>query len=260
MNLEGKTALITGGARGIGRSIALAYANEGADITVVSRTPTELDEVTGQVRARGRKGLGINADLRNGDEASRAVEETIKAFGKVDILVNSAGGYRMFTNDLAHRISVADITEEEWHRVIHSNLTTTFLACKATLPHMIERGSGSIINLTSRDAARKGTAGTAAYGAAKAAVERLTESMAEELSANGIAVNCLDPGWVLTRPNDHDNYDVRKRMRLPDDIGEVALFLALQTPKAMTGQIVSAPDYDEEHGIQRATAYDRLHT
>ena len=260
MQLEGTTALITGGGRGIGRSITLAYATKGANIAVVSRTTTELDEVTNQIRALGRKGLGINADLTKSDEASREVNETIEAFGTVDVLVNNAGGYRLFTADLSHQVSVADITEEEWRRVIHSNLTTTFLSCKAALPHMMERGSGSIINLTSRNVARKGRAGAAAYGAAKAAVERLTESMAEELIGNGIAVNCLDPGWVLTRPNDDYDDEVHKRMRLPEDIGEVAVYLALQIPETLTGGMVSAPDYDKEHGIQRATAYERLHT
>ena len=260
MQLEGKKALVTGGGRGIGRSIALAYAREGADVAVVSRTGAELEEVTNLVRGLGRKGLSINAELTNSDEVSRAVKETIEALGTVDILVNNAGGYRLFTDGLSHQVSVADITEEEWQRVIHSNLTTTFLSCKAVLPHMMERGGGSIINLTSRNVARKGRAGAAAYGAAKAAVERLSESMAEELAGNGIAVNCLDPGWVLTRPNDDYDDEVHKRMRLPDDIAEAAVYLALQTPKTLTGEMVAAPDYDQEHGIQRASAYERLHT
>ncbi|MEE8465473.1 MAG: SDR family NAD(P)-dependent oxidoreductase, partial [Dehalococcoidia bacterium] len=149
MQLEGKTALVTGGGRGIGRSIALAYAKEGADVAVVSRTESELDEVTDEIRALGRKGLGIIADLTKSDEASGAVRKTIEAFGTVDILVNNAGGYRLFTNGLSHQVSVADITEEEWQRVMHSNVTTTFLTCKAVLPHMMERGRGAIINLTS---------------------------------------------------------------------------------------------------------------
>ena len=114
----------------------------------------------------------------------------------MDILVNNAGGYRLFTNDLSHQVNVADMTEEEWQLVMNSNVTTTFLSCKAVLPHMMERGSGAIINLTSRNVARKGRAGAAAYSAAKAAVERLGESMAEELTGYGIAVNSLDPGWV----------------------------------------------------------------
>ena len=228
-------------------------------MAVVSRTTPELDEVAGQIRALGRKGLGINADLTKSADALRAVRETIDALGKVDILVNNAGGYRLFTNDLSHQVNVADITEEEWQTVMHSNVTTTFLSCKAVLPHMMERGSGVIINLTSRNVARKGRAGAAAYAAAKAAVERLGESMAEELQGNGIAVNSLDPGWVLTRPNDDYDDEVHKRMRLPDDIGEAAVFLALQTPETLTGEMVIAPDYDREHGIHRPSAYERLH-
>ena len=202
MQPVGRTALITGGGRGIGRSIALAYASEGADVAVVSRTGTELEEVTNLIRALGREGLSINADLTKSDAASRAVRETVETLASVDILVNNAGGYRLFTDNLSHQFSVADITEEEWHRVIHSNVKTTFLTCKAVLPHMMDRGSGAINNLISRNFARRGRAGATAYGAAKAAVEQLTESMAEELIGNGIALNCLDPGWVLTRPND----------------------------------------------------------
>ncbi len=259
MQLEGKTALITGGARGIGRAIALAYAREGADVAVVSRTASELDEVAGQIRAVGRNGLGIKADLTISGDAVRSVKEAIEGLGKVDILVNNAGGYPLFTNDLSHQVNVADITEEEWQTVMHSNVTTTFLSCKAVLPHMMERGSGGIINLTSRNVARKGRAGAAAYSAAKAAVERLGESMAEELSGYGIAVNSLDPGWVLTRPNDDYDDEIHKRMRLPDDIAEVAVYLALQTPETLTGEMVAAPDFDQEHSIQRPSAYERLH-
>ena len=91
-------------------------------------------------------------------------------------------------------------------------------------------------------------------------MERLSESMAEELIGNGIAVNCLDPDWVLTRPNDDYDDEVHKRMRLLEDIGEAAVYLALQTPDTLTWGMVSAPDYDQEHGIQRTTAYDSLHT
>ena len=125
---------------------------------------------------------------------------------------------------------------------------------------MMERGSRAIINLTSRNVARQGSTGAAAYGAVEAAVERPTEPMAEELNGNGIAVNSLDPGWVLTRPNDDYDVEVHKQMGYSDDIGEAAVYLAFQTPKTMTGGMVSAPDYDREHGIQRATADERLHT
>ena len=259
MQLEGKVALVTGGARGLGRSMALAYAGEGADVAIVARTPSELDAVGSEIRGLGRRAHTVNADLTAGEGAGRAASETISELGKIDILVNNAGGYRLFTNELTHAVTVLEITEEEWRRVMESNLTTTLMASKAVLPHMIERRSGTIINLTSRNVARRGRAGQAAYGASKAAVERLSESLADEVKEFGIAVNILDPGWNLTRPNDDYDDEVHRRMRLPDDIAEVAIFMALQTPETMTGQLVSAPEYDEEHGINRPSAYDRLH-
>ena len=259
MQLEGKVALVTGGARGLGRSMALAYAREGADVAIVARTPTELDAVASEIRVLGRRAHAINAELTTSEGAHRTASETISELGKIDILVNNVGGYRLFTNDLTHAVTVLDITEQEWQLVLESNLTTTFLSCKAVLPHMMERRSGVIVNLTSKNVARRGRAGQASYGAAKAAVERLSESLADEVRDFGIAVNILDPGWNLTKPNDDYDDEVHKRMRLPEDISEVAVYMALQTPETMTGQLVSATEYDEEHGIKRPSAYDRLH-
>ena len=103
-----------------------------------------------------------------------------------------------------------------------------------------------------------GVAGQAAYSASKAAVECLTESLADEMASHGIAVNNLTPGWVLTRPNDDYDDDVHKWMRLPEDIAEAAVFLALQTPETMTGQLLSAPDFDQDRGIDRPSVFDRL--
>ena len=259
MQLEGKVALVTGGGRGLGRSMALAYAREGADVSIVARTPAELEAVGAEIRALGRRAHTVNAELTTGAGANRAAQETISELGKIDILVNNVGGYRLFTNDLTHAVTVLEITEDEWRRVIESNLTTTFMTCKAVLPHMMERRSGVIVNLTSMNVARRGRAGQASYGAAKAAVERLSESLADEVKDFGIAVNILDPGWNLTRPNDDYDDEVHKRMRLPDDIAEVAVHMAMQTPATMSGQLVSAAQYDEEHGIERLSAYDRLH-
>lgn len=258
--LQGKSVLVTGGGRGIGRSIALAYAGEGADVAAVSRTPAEVEAVAAEVRALGRNGVAIVADLTNPQEVQAAVGSAIQQLGKLDVLVNNAGGYRLFTKDLAHSVPFLELTQAEWDNVLHSNLTTAFLCCKAVLPHMVERGSGGIINVTSANVARRGVAGQAAYSASKAALERLTESLADEMAGHGIAVNNLTPGWVLTRPNDDYDAEVHKRMRLPEDIADVAVFLALQTPETMTGQLVSAPEFDQEHGIHRPSAYDRMNS
>ncbi len=184
----------------MGRSMALAYAREGGDVAVVARTPAELEAVSLEIRALSRRAHTVNAELTTGEGANRAVRETISEPGEVDILVNNAGGYRLFTKDLTHSVSVMDITEEEWRRVMESNLSTTFMACKAILPHMIERRSGVIVNLTSKNVARRGRAGQASYAAAtKAAVEQLSESLADEVKDFGIAVNILDPGWQGNR-------------------------------------------------------------
>ena len=155
MQLEGKVALVTGGGRGLGRSMALAYAREGADVAIVARTPSELDAVGSEISRPGppRPHGQRRTDCQRG--ANRAASETISELGKIDILVNNVGGYRLFTNDLTHAVTVQDITEEEWRRVMESNLTTTFMTCKAVLPHMIERGSGVIVNLTSMNVARR---------------------------------------------------------------------------------------------------------
>ena len=259
MQLEGKSALVTGGGRGIGRAIALAYAREGADVAVVSRTFSEVEEVAAEIRALGRRGLAVTADLIQGEGARRAVAETIQELGKVDILVNNVGGYRLHTDNQAHRISVVDMTEGEWRRVMDSNLTTGFNTSKAVLPHMAERGSGVIISLGSRSVAARGLAGQASYCASKAASQRLSEALADEVKEFGIAVNTLDPGRVLTRVNEDYDIEVRKLMRLPEDIAGVAVFMALQTPETMTGELLYAPGYDQEHGIERPSAYDRLH-
>lgn len=251
--------MVTGGGRGIGRAIALAYAREGADVAVVSRTSFEVGEVAAEIRALGRRGLAVTADLIQGEGARQAVAETLHELSKVDILVNNVGGYRMHTDSQVHRINVVDTTEDEWRRVMDSNLTTGFMTSKAVLPHMVGRGSGVIINLGSRSVAALGLAGQASYCASKAAAQRLNEALADEVKEFGIAVNTLDPGRVLTRVNDDYDIEVRKQMRLPEDIEDVVVFMALQTPETMTGELVYAPDYDQAHGIQRPSAYDRLH-
>lgn len=260
MQLKGKVALVTGGGRGIGKSIALAFAREGADVAVVARTRAEVEEVAAEVSALGCRGVALTADLTRKQEVDSAVKGAIDQLKTIDILVNNAGGYRLFTRGLAHRVSFLELTEAEWEGVLGANLKTAFLCCKAVLPHMVDMGAGAVINLTSNTVARKGVAGQAAYSSAKAALERLTEALADEMAEHGIAVNSLTPGWVLTRPNDDYDAEVHKRMRLPDDIAEAAVFLGLQTPQTMTGQLVSAPEFDREHGIDRPSAYERLYS
>ena len=113
MLLTGKSAVVTGGGRGIGRAIARAYAQEGADVAVIARTLSEVEEVAAGIRSVGRQGLAITADLTSSTDAHRAIQESIEGLGKVDILVNNAGGYRLYTNELAHLVPFLALTEEE---------------------------------------------------------------------------------------------------------------------------------------------------
>ena len=137
-----------------------------------------MDDVAqGKSVLLGRKALALTADLTAAEEAVGVAETVVRELGKIDILVNNVGGYRMNTNNHVHRISLVDTAEDEWRRVLDSNLTTAFLTCKAVLPHMVQRRTGAIIGLASRDVARQGMAGQASYCAAKAACLRLNEAL-----------------------------------------------------------------------------------
>ncbi len=246
--LQGRRALVTGGGRGIGRSIALAYAAEGADVAVVARTSAEVEEAAVAIRALGRAGHALTADLTDPAQVTQMTARAVEALGAIDILVNNAGGYRLHTNAQSRSVSVLDYDLAEWQRIMDVNCTTALLACQAVVPLMIEQGGGVVVNVTS-GAATRGRPGWGAYGASKAALNRFSEALAAEVAGSGVAVNLLDPGLVYTRPN--EDWTADPRMRLPDDTAESAVFLALQTPASMTGQLVSAPDFDAEHGLVR---------
>ncbi len=239
---------MTGGGRGIGRSIALAYAAEGADVAVVARTPTEVEEAAAAIRALGRAGTSLTADLTDPAQVARMTAQAVEALGAIDILVNNAGGYRLHTNAQSRSVSVLDYELAEWQRIMDVNCTAALLVCQAVVPLMIEQGGGVVVNVTS-GAATRGRPGWGAYGASKAALNRFSEALAAEVAESGVAVNLLDPGLVYTRPN--EDWTADPRMRLPDDTAESAVFLALQTPASMTGRLVSAPDFDAEHGLVR---------
>lgn len=133
MQLEGKTALVTGGGRGIGRGIALAFAAEGADVAIVARSRPEPEAVVAEVRRMGRRGLVITADLTDSQDVHRTIQGAIQGLGKVDILVNNVGGYRLYTDEQVHSLPVLRLSEEEWHRVITGNLTP-FCAVRPSCP------------------------------------------------------------------------------------------------------------------------------
>jgi meso-butanediol dehydrogenase/(S,S)-butanediol dehydrogenase/diacetyl reductase len=202
MQLSDKIALVTGGARGLGRAIALALAREGCDVVVSDLPPSaqggagyamagagELEATAAAVRACGRRSLAVFADVTSADDVERMVTATVEAMGGLDILIANAG--------IIAAAPVVAMEEEVWDRIFAVNVRGVFLCARAAIPHLVSRGGGRIVNVASV-AGKTGRAGLSAYCASKAAVISLSQSLAEELGPAGVAVNTLCPGYIKT--------------------------------------------------------------
>jgi 3-oxoacyl-[acyl-carrier protein] reductase len=190
IDLGGKAALVTGGARGIGRGIVLRLAEQGADVAFSYRGNADAASATvGEVEALGRRALAIQADVKEPESAETVVKQSLEAFGKVDILVNNAGVTR---DDLIMRMSV-----EAWREVLETNLFGAFYMIKAVTRPMLKARAGRIINITSVSG-QAGQMGQANYSSAKAGLIGLTKATARELASRGITANAVAPGFVLT--------------------------------------------------------------
>ncbi len=241
MRLADRVALITGGTSGIGRATAALFALEGARVGLTGRNEARGREVVGQIETAGGKALFIRSDVRLAADCRRAVEETIRTFGRLDILFNNAGVFVPHT--------VPDCTEEEWDETIDTSLKGTFLMSKFALPAMIARGRGVIINNSSGWGLVGGDA-AAAYCAAKGGVVLLTKAMAIDHGRQGIRVNCICPVDVETPmlPEDARRRGMTweaylagaanrplGRIGQPEEIARAALFLASDDASFMTG-------------------------
>lgn len=190
MKLTDKTAIVTGGSRGIGKAIALAFAREGADVVVnYNRNKKAAEETAEEIRAMGRKCLIVQADVSEEAEAKRLVEETISAFGKIDILVNNAG--------IDEQFLIWEMPVERFDNMIKVNLRSQFLMTRFTVPYMMEKKSGRIICISSQ-CAQKGDKELSHYCAAKGGVISFMKCIARELAPHNILVNCVNPGPVAT--------------------------------------------------------------
>ena len=189
MRLEGKVALITGGTSGIGSATAVRFSGEGAAVAITGRNAGRGEQLVETIAANGGEALFIRSDVRIADECRRAVEQTLERFGKIDVLFNNAGVF--------HPKSVPECTEQEWDETIDSSLKGAFLMSKYVLPSMIEQGSGSIIH-TSSGWGILGGDKAAAYCAAKGGLIVMAKAMAIDHGPDGIRVNCVCPGDVLT--------------------------------------------------------------
>jgi len=240
-DLSGRVALVIGGTSGIGRAIAIGLAEAGADVVAASRRPSEVANVAHEIRATGRGSLEVCADVLDRSSLEQLHEQTIAAFGKIDILVNAAGTTK--------RVPTLECSEQDWSRIVETNLTGAFRACQIVAPGMVRQGWGRIINIASL-ATFVAFHEVAAYGASKAGIGALTKSLAVELARHGVCVNAIAPGFFPTALN-QELLDKTPRgrevlMRTPmnrygrlDELVGAAVFLASESASFITGQILA---------------------
>jgi 2-hydroxycyclohexanecarboxyl-CoA dehydrogenase len=242
--LAGRRAVITGGGRGIGRAIAHQLADLGADVAVLARTRDQVARVAEEIIARGVRGVGIPADVTTYPACQRAIAEAREALGGVEVLVNNAGW--TLTTDFLEE------DEPYWRRVIDTNLWGVIFCSRAVLEWMVTHGGGVIVNVAS-DAGRVGTGGEAVYSAAKGGVIALTRSLARELAARNVRVNCVCPGPTATEILAENTADPAHAARLermirripmrrvarPEEIAEAVAFFCTDASRYITGQVLS---------------------
>lgn len=240
MDLSNRVALVTGSARGIGRAVALKLAERGASVVV-----NDLDNVSGvnevveTIQARGSQSIAVLADISSRDGVDQLMEETISAFGRVDVLVNNAGITR---DGLALRMS-----DNDWDLVLATNLRGAFLCTRAVLRYMVRQRWGRIVNIASV-VGLVGNAGQANYAAAKAGLIGLTKAIAKEVASRGITVNAIAPGFIDTAmtqklPENLKQEALRQiplsRFGLPEEVASAVAFLASEEAAYITGQVVN---------------------
>ncbi|HEV2705595.1 MAG TPA: glucose 1-dehydrogenase [Pyrinomonadaceae bacterium] len=240
LELHGRVAVVIGGTSGIGRAIAHGLAEAGADVVPTSRRAEQVEMAAREIEERGRRSLRVVSDVSDRASLERVLEASIEAFGKVDILVNSAGRTK--------RAPTLDFTEEDWNDIIETNLTGTLRACQVFGRHMLEREYGRIINIASLSTF-VALYEVAAYSASKAAVASLTKSLAVEWAARGVNVNAIAPGVFRTALNqkllDETERGREFQLRTParrfgkvEELAGAAVFLASEAASFVNGEVL----------------------
>lgn len=240
LELTGKAAVVVGGTSGIGRAIAHGLAEAGADVVPTSRREEQVNAAADEIEQRGRRSLRVASDVLDRASLENVLNETVKAFGKVDILINCAGRTK--------RGPTIDFPDDEWEAIIETNLTGTLRACQVFGRHMLERKYGRIVNIASLSTF-VALLEVAAYSASKAAVASLTKSLALEWSPHGVNVNAIAPGVFETSLNTHllnntprgDEFKMRtpmKRFGNVEELAGAAVFLASDAASFITGEVL----------------------
>jgi NAD(P)-dependent dehydrogenase (short-subunit alcohol dehydrogenase family) len=241
LELNGKVAVVVGGTSGIGRAIAHGFAQAGADVIPTSRRAEQVDTAAREIEELGRRSLRLASDVSDRASLEHVLNEALGAFGKVDILVNSAGTTK--------RAPTIDFPEDDWNTIIDTNLTGTLRACQVFGRHMLQRGQGSIINIASLSTF-VALYEVAAYSASKAAVGSLTKSLAIEWSSRGVRVNAIAPGVFRTALNqkllDETERGREFLVRTPmqrfgnvEELAGAAIFLASDAASFVSGEIIA---------------------
>jgi NAD(P)-dependent dehydrogenase (short-subunit alcohol dehydrogenase family) len=241
-SLSGQVAVITGGGTGIGRAAAHVLSEHGADVVLASRRVENLERVAREVGERGRRALVVPTDIRDPAACHALIDRTIEEFGQIDILVNNGGGSRMR--------ALGDWTLEGWDDMIALNLRSVWLLSQAAAAHMVPRGRGAIVNISS-GAGEMGLPYVAPYGAAKAGVNNLTRSLAAGLGPHGIRVNCIAVGAVKSEgflramaragrdPDEVGSRNAVRRAGLPEEIAYPILFLVSEASSFLSGETIA---------------------
>ena len=257
--VKDRLAVVTGAGRGIGKAIALAFAEAGADVVVIARTKKQIEQTAEEIHVLGRKALAITADISQEEQVKEAVEQTISAFGKIDILCNNAATlavkpvaempkekldeWKIPQDEVGSNV----LTVEEWRRVLETNLTSAFYFAQAVGPYMIKQKKGKVINISSTDA-EEGFPCMAAYSTSKAGLNSFTRVLASEWASFNINVNAVSPGAIITEfasawVEDPEMMEWQVsliplgRWGEPKEVALLTLFLASEASNYITGQV-----------------------